>query len=143
MYDRDSGYSLTETDGDAAGSRAFPPLMGKDYINNLSRKLGSVPTMHAKIDLLHAHLSVPEGHKLNLIPVDSGCTVTNINNESIIHAEHRMSASRPVAVASKDAEAIYPDYEGFGQISTFNKYGGISNIRMGRCICAPSVKDLF
>ena len=99
--------------------------------------------MHAKIDLLHAHLCVPEGHKLNLIPVDSGCTVTNINNESIIHAEHRMSASRPVAVASKDAEAIYPDYEGFGQISTFNKYGGIKNIRMGRCICAPSVKDLL
>jgi len=143
MYDRDAGWSLTEADGEAGGSRAFPPLMGKDYINNLSRKLGSVPTMHAKISLLHAHLDVPVGHKLNLIPVDSGCTVTNIDDDSIIHADHRMSASRPFSVASKDAEAIYPDYEGFGQITTYSKHGGFKNIRMGRCIRAPSVKNLL
>ena len=50
LFGREVGY------GEAGGSRAFPPLMGKDYINNLSRKLGSVPTMHAKISLLHAPL---------------------------------------------------------------------------------------
>ena len=62
---------------------------------------------------------------LNLIPVDSGCTVTNIDHECIIHADHRMSASWPINVAAKNADAIYPDYEGFGQISTFNSLGSV------------------
>ena len=92
---------------------------------------------------LHAHLHVPSKYTLSLIPVDSGCTVTNIDHGSIIHADHRMSASRPICVASKDSDAIYPDYEGYGQIMTFSNFGQIKNIRLGRCVRAPTVKDLL
>ena len=109
----------------------------------LSKKLGALPDMHARINLLHAHLHVPTGYKLDLIPVDSGCTVSNISNESTIHAEHRMSASRPVCVADKGAEPIYPDYEGYGSITTFSYSGGIKNIRLGRCIRALAIKNLL
>ena len=87
--------------------------------------------------------TVPDGYKLNLIPVDSGCTVSNINDGSIVHAEHRMSASRPIQVASKDVDPIYPDYEGYGSINTLTQFGSIKNIRMGRCVCAPSVRNLL
>ena len=54
-----------------------------------------------------------------------------------------MSASQPINVAAKNADAIYPDYEGFGQILTFNSLGSVKNIRLGRCIRAPTVKDLL
>ena len=83
----DTAWAINETDGTAAGHRAIPPLMGKDKVNNISRKLGSAPSMHAKIELLHAHLHVPDGHKLDIIPVDSGCAVTNIDHDRIIHAD--------------------------------------------------------
>ena len=80
---------------------------------------------------LHAHLHVPSKYRLSLIPVDSGCTVTNIDHGSIIHADHRMSASRPICVASKDSDAIYPDYEGYGQIMTFSNFGQIKKHSFG------------
>ena len=54
-----------------------------------------------------------------------------------------MSASRPISVASKSSDAVFPDYEGYGSINTFTDFGTIKSIRMGRCICAPSVKDLL
>ena len=54
-----------------------------------------------------------------------------------------MSASRPIQVASKDVDPIYPDYEGYGSINTLTQFGSIKNIRMGRCVRAPSVKNLL
>ena len=54
-----------------------------------------------------------------------------------------MSASRPISVASIDSDDIYPDYEGFGSINTYSANGTIKTIRMGRCIRAPSIKDLL
>ena len=99
--------------------------------------------MHARIEMLHAHLFVPDGYNLRLLPVDSGCTVTNIDDNSTIHADHRMSASRPISVAAKDSEAIYPDYEGWGAITTFTDFGNTKHIRLGRCVRAPSVQNLL
>ena len=88
---------------------------------------------------LHAHLHVPSKCRLSLIPVDSGCTVTNIDHGSIIHADHRMSASRPICVASKNSDAIYPDYEGYGQIMTFSNFGQIKKpTKSHRCSQFPS-----
>ena len=69
--------------------------------------------------------------------------MTNINHGSIIPIDNRMSASRPITVAAKDSEPIYPDYEGYGQIVTFDRLGSIKKIRLGRCVCAPGVKDLL
>ena len=80
--------------------------MGRNDVNKISKILGKLPSMHARLQWLHAHMYIPDGYKLNLIPVDSGCTVSNINDGSIVHAEHRMSASRPIQVASKDVDPI-------------------------------------
>jgi hypothetical protein len=80
---------------------------------------------------------------LKLIPVDSGCTVMNIDDNSIIHADHRMSASRPISVASKGSDPVYPDYEGYGSLQTFTSFGSLKKLRMGRCIRAPAIKDLL
>ena len=75
-----------------------PTYSGSNKHDNkyVSQKLGQLPSMHARLEWLHAHLHVPLGYMLNLIPVNSGCTVTNIDHECIIHADHRMSASRPI-----------------------------------------------
>ena len=69
--------------------------------------------------------------------------MTNIDHGSIIHADHRMSASRPICVASKDSDAIYPDYEGYGSLETFTAFGSLKKLRMGRCIRAPAMNDLL
>ena len=58
--------------------------------------------------MLHAYLYVPDGYELLLICVDSGCTVTSIDHGSIIPKDRRMPVSRPISVATKDSEAIYP-----------------------------------
>ena len=55
---------------------------------------------------------MPDGYKLSLICVDSGCTVTNIDHDCTIPEDRRMSASRPISVVTKDSEVIYPDYDG-------------------------------
>ena len=78
-----------------------------------------------------------------ILPVDSGCTVTNINHDSIVPAERRMTASRPISVATINSEPIFPDYEGYGTLNTFSADGNITCIRMGRCIRAPTIKNLL
>ena len=75
--------------------------MGHNVNNIISKKLGAMPDMHARNSFLASYLRLPTGLKINLIPVDSGCTVSNINDSSVIHPSHRMSASRPVCVADK------------------------------------------
>ena len=54
-----------------------------------------------------------------------------------------MSASRPISVASKGSDPVYPDYEAYGSIETFTAFGSIKKLRMGRCIRAPAIKDLL
>ena len=119
--DRDGCWSMWSSSG--AGdkkvcpmterpNRANPPVMGKDRSRHISRRLEALGNMHDREKLLHAYLYVPDGYELSLICVDSGCTVTNIDHDSIIPEDRRMSASRPISVATKDSEAIYPDYEG-------------------------------
>ena len=54
-----------------------------------------------------------------------------------------MSAHTPVSVASKDADPIYPDYEGYGSIFSFSRDGSVKTIRLGRCIRAPVIRNLL
>ena len=54
-----------------------------------------------------------------------------------------MTASRGIEVASKGTTPVFPDYEGYGSIATFGSNGSIKQMRMGRCICAPTIKDLL
>ena len=91
---------------------------------------------------MHAHVYVPDGYELALIPVDSACTVTNINHDSVIPCEHRMQATRDICVA-KNVPATTPDYEGFGSINIITEFGSMKKLRMGRCIRAPSIKNLL
>ena len=146
MVDADGSAGRVYSAGEADNIRAPSPIKNgsiKDKNKHISHALGRLPTMHARTEMLHAHLFIPDGYKLRLLPVDSGCTVTNIDDDSIIHADHRMSASRPISVASKGSDPVYPDYEGYGSIETFTAFGSIKKLRMGRCIRAPAIKDLL
>ena len=46
-------------------------------------------------------------------------------------------------MADKGVEPTLPDYEGYGSITTIAYNGAIKNIRLGRCICAPTIKNLL
>ena len=85
----------------------------------------------------------PVGCKIDLIPVDSACTVTNIDHESVIPADRRMTASRLLYVAKIGDDPTYPDYEGFGSINIITEFGSVKKLRLGRCIRAPTIKTLL
>ena len=51
--------------------------------------------------------------------------------------------SKDMKEKRRSREAIYPDYEGWGAITTFTDFGNTKHIRLGRCVRAPSVQNLL
>ena len=56
MHDR--MYSADDTAGEADGFRVFSPKMGRNDINKISRILGKLPSMHARLEWLHTHMYI-------------------------------------------------------------------------------------
>lgn len=141
MWDQceeDKMYSAVET-----ADRATPPTRGREYNKKISRRLEALPNMHARVTELQRHLYVPHGYELKLIPVDSACTVTNMNHESVVPPDRRMSPSTTISVANKTTNSIVPDYEGFGSITVITEFGAAKTLRLGRCIRSPAIQDLL
>ena len=141
MWDQpgtDSMFSATEAD------RVCPPIqMGRDMKKKISRKLNMLPNMHARVTELSKYVTIPDGYMLDFIPVDSACTVTNVDSDDIIPIEHRMQASRGICVADKTASAVTPDYKGFGSMTVLTDFNTPKRVRLGRVVRAPVIRNLL
>ena len=91
-----------------AADRANPPRMGRIATTFVSKKLSAATSLKECCFIISQYIYVPVGCKIDLIPVDSACTVTNIDHESVIPADRRMTASRPLYVAKLGMTPLIP-----------------------------------